>query len=118
MPYKPKHPCNRPGCPELTNGRYCEAHSDTERVKYDRYRRDPDTAKRYGTQWRHVRAAYIARHPLCEQCQQAGRLTPAQEVHHRYPLADGGTHEASNLQALCKRCHSAITIREARNAGG
>ena len=38
------------------------------------------------------------------------RLTPAEEVHHILPLADGGTHDDDNLMALCESCHSKITI--------
>jgi 5-methylcytosine-specific restriction protein A len=66
----------------------------------------------YGRAWRHIRAAYIAAHPLCEECQRAGRLTPAQEVHHILPLSQGGDHRPENLMALCKPCHSGITIAE------
>jgi DNA polymerase-1 len=36
--------------------------------------------------------------------------TPAQEVHHIKPLADGGTHDERNLMALCTPCHSGITL--------
>ncbi|MBR7136084.1 MAG: HNH endonuclease, partial [Clostridia bacterium] len=35
-------------------------------------------------------------------CRREGRITATQEVHHIIPLADGGTHEDSNLMALCK----------------
>lgn len=49
---------------------------------------------------------------MCEQCQQDGRLAPAQEVHHILPLRDGGTHVDENLMSLCTNCHSAITARE------
>jgi 5-methylcytosine-specific restriction protein A len=52
----------------------------------------------------------LARHPLCELCEQAGKLIPADEVHHILPVADGGTHAESNLQALCKPCHAAVTF--------
>ena len=112
MPNKPPHPCNHPGCRELVSGRYCDAHRKAERVRYDRYQRDPDTARRYGTQWRTARAAYIALHPLCEQCERDGRLVPAREVHHITPLDKGGTHDPGNLMALCKSCHSSITASE------
>ena len=27
MPRKPKRPCSYPGCPNLTDGRFCEEHS-------------------------------------------------------------------------------------------
>jgi len=110
MPYKPKRPCSYPGCSRLTDGRYCEEHRQIAGRQYNKYQRDPDTNQRYGRAWRRIRARYIQAHPLCEQCQSEGRLTPTQEVHHILPLADGGTHDAGNLMALCKSCHSSITI--------
>ena len=51
-----------------------------------------------------------AEYPLCEQCKSEGRLTAAEEVHHILPLANGGTNDEGNLMALCKSCHSSITI--------
>ena len=110
MPYRPKRPCSYPGCSRLTDGRYCEEHRQIAGRQYNKYQRDPDTNQRYGRAWRRIRARYIQAHPLCEQCQSEGRLTPAEEVHHILPLADGGTHDVRNLMALCKSCHSRITI--------
>ena len=55
---------------------------------------------------------YVAAHPLCEECKKQGKLTPTEEVHHILPLSKGGTHAESNLMALCKSCHSAITARD------
>ena len=47
MPIKPKRACNKPGCPNLTTGRYCEKHQAEEKKQraeanrcYDRYLRD------------------------------------------------------------------------------
>ena len=54
----------------------------------------------------------MRRHPLCEMCRREGRVTAAAEVHHIVPLSAGGTHDESNLMALCKPCHSRITARE------
>ena len=31
-----------------------------------------------------------------------------EEIHHKKPLSEGGTHDRSNLIALCKSCHSTI----------
>ena len=45
-------------------------------------------------------------------CRREGRVTAAAEVHHIVPLSAGGTHDESNLMALCKPCHSRITARE------
>ncbi len=33
---------------------------------------------------------------------------PTEEIHHMKPLSEGGTHDRSNLIALCKSCHSSI----------
>jgi 5-methylcytosine-specific restriction protein A len=112
MPRKAKRPCAHPGCPALTDGRFCEAHAKQDAGEDERYRRDPDTRKRYGRAWKRIRDRYIAAHPLCEQCERDGRLTPAQEVHHIKPLSEGGTHDAENLMALCSSCHSGITLGE------
>ena len=110
MPRKPKHPCSYLGCGKLTDGRYCNEHRQTTQHYYNRYERDPDTNKRYGRAWRRIWLQYIQSHPLCEQCEREGRLTPAEEVHHIVPLTDGGTNDAGNLMALCKSCHSKITV--------
>ena len=110
MPYKPKRPCSYPGCGRLTDGRYCDEHRQISERQYNRYGRDSDTNKRYGRAWRRIRRIYIQAHPLCEQCEQEGRITPAEEVHHILPLASGGTNDEGNLMALCKSCHSRITI--------
>ena len=112
MPLKPKRPCSYPGCPALTTNRYCLVHKKLTDQQYNHYQRDPATWKRYGRAWRRVRAVYIAKHPLCEECKKSGRLTPANEVHHVVALADGGTHDDANLMSVCKVCHSSITARE------
>jgi len=70
MPTKPKHPCAYPGCPELTDGRYCAAHKKLTDRQYDRYGRDPAGKKRYGRTWRKVRERFLKAHPLCEMCLQ------------------------------------------------
>lgn len=112
MPYRPKRPCSYPGCPNLTDGRFCGEHARREARRYERFQRDPATRKRYGGVWRKIRAAYLTAHPLCERCRKQGRITPAEEVHHIEPLSRGGTNDPGNLMALCTSCHSEITARE------
>ena len=53
-----------------------------------------------------VSVSAVPAHPLREDCLEAGRTTLAAEVHHVLPLGHGGSHDASNLRALCKPCHS------------
>lgn len=41
MPSKPASPCSHPGCPELSNDRYCPCHAKAEDERYRRFQRDP-----------------------------------------------------------------------------
>ena len=36
MPRKPKRPCSYPGCPNLTDGRFCEEHESLEQRRYEK----------------------------------------------------------------------------------
>lgn len=108
MPRKPKKPCAYPGCPNLCEGRYCPEHQTKVNSQYEKYGRDPQTKKRYGRAWQLIRDRYVAEHPFCELCFARGVLTATEHVHHVKPLSEGGTHEVSNLIALCKPCHSRI----------
>lgn len=108
MPRKPKHPCNYPGCPKLTEGRYCEEHQKIENKNYEKYHRDPNTKRRYGRAWKRIRDSYVKAHPFCEICYEKGILVSTEQVHHKIPLSEGGNHDRSNLISLCKSCHSRI----------
>ena len=117
MPRKPKRPCSFPNCSELVDGRFCKEHERQENKRYEKYQRDPETAKRYGRAWRKIRNKFIREHPLCQQCLKDSRLKTAEEVHHILPLRRGGTHDASNLMALCKSCHSRISVLDGDRFG-
>ena len=108
MPRKPKKPCSFPGCPKLTEGQFCEEHEKQENRRYEKYDRDPAVRRRYGRAWKRIRDRYAAKHPFCEECQKKGVLRPVEEVHHKLPLAEGGTHDESNLVSLCQPCHARI----------
>lgn len=108
MPRKPKRPCSHPGCPRLTEGRFCEEHQRKENQRYEKYDRDPAVRRRYGRVWKRIRDSYVKDHPFCEKCFENGVLVEVEEVHHIKPLAEGGTHEKSNLISLCKSCHARI----------
>ena len=46
-------------------------------------------------------------------CERGILLSPCdaaekEDIHHKKPLSEGGTHDRSNLIALCKPCHSQI----------
>ena len=112
MPNKPKRPCRQKSCPRLTDREsgYCEEHEKKAASVYNRFIRRPEAKKRYGYQWQKLRKKFLSINPLCEICKSKGRYTTATEVHHIKPLSEGGTNEVSNLMALCKPCHSAITM--------
>lgn len=58
--------------------------------------------------WKRIRDKYASKHPFCEKCYERGVLVSVEEIHHKKPLSKGGTHDWSNLIALCKSCHSQI----------
>lgn len=110
MPHKPKKPCAFPGCPNLTDETYCEKHKSQAANSYNKYQRSPDHNKKYGREWKRIRARYVKAHPLCERCLAEGRLTPVEEVHHILPVNRGGSNAESNLMILCRSCHNKIHI--------
>ncbi len=62
--------------------------------------------KFYGTaRWRRIRAAKLARDPVCEEC----RRELANEVDH--VDGDNRNNAATNLRSLCRPCHSRKTRR-------
>lgn len=63
-------------------------------------------ARGYGHQWTKTRAAILKRDQhLCQMCLSKGRITPATEVHHIKPRAQGGTDDHDNLTSACAPCH-------------
>ena len=108
VPSKPKKPCAYPGCPALVPGRYCEEHARKVNSDYEKFSRDKQTKRRYGRAWKRIRDKYASEHPFCELCFERGLAVPVEEIHHKKPLSEGGTHDRSNLIALCKSCHSQI----------
>lgn len=104
MPRKPKRPCRYPGCPNLSDGVYCEEHRKL-------YARENAAARGYDSKWRAARAQYLKRHPLCVKCLEQGILTPATVVDHIIPHR-GNVRlfwDMGNWQALCKQCHDRKT---------
>ena len=108
MPYKPKTPCCYPGCPELTNGRYCEKHKTMAVQEYNRYGRDENSKRFYNSPaWRRLSRLQLKREPLCEECLKAERVTAAEIADHIKPIREGGARlDTENLQSLCRACHN------------
>ena len=74
VPRSPKKPCAYPGCPRLTDRRFCPEHEKLDRDRYNKYERSPDVNRKYGRAWKRIRDRYAAAHPLCEQCLKEGLM--------------------------------------------
>lgn len=105
-------PCKTCGRATTNANQYCDAHQadfKPPQKRYDEYRGSP-SKRGYDATWRKFRNWFLALHPLCEICKESKKITPAEEVHHVIPLAEGGERlNPDNCQALCKVCHSKIT---------
>lgn len=106
MPSRPKRGCSVARCPNLTDGRFCDEHQKLQNKNYERYGRNPETKKRYKGDWPRIRERYRLAHPYCAVCFSKGIMVETEEVHHKVPLSEGGTHEDTNLVALCSSCHA------------
>ncbi|TQE92725.1 MAG: HNH endonuclease [Spiribacter salinus] len=116
MPRRPPRPCSYPGCPRYATKRArCDQHqpvgwvADTQRgTRHERG---------YGTRWDKLRQRVLQRDDyLCQVCLSKGRVTPANEVDHITPKAQGGTDAEGNLQAICRSCHRDKTAKESTHA--
>ena len=73
----------------------------------------------YGHKWVKLRARILERDSqLCQPCLVRKKPTPATQVDHITPKAQGGTDDADNLQAICDECHESKTRQEAADAQG
>jgi 5-methylcytosine-specific restriction endonuclease McrA len=69
----------------------------------------------YDRRWRKLRARKLAEDPLCEHCLVKDMVTAASEVDHiirHQGQSDPLFWLWSNLQSLCKPCHSRKTMVE------
>lgn len=110
MPYKPKRPCRFPGCSNLSDKVYCEAHR-----KWDS--RETAAERGYDARWRRERELFLRKNPLCVKCKAAGKIVPARVVDHIIPHRGDPTlrWDQRNWQPLCKDCHGIKTGNEDSN---
>lgn len=94
-------------CPNMAEpgSPYCKDHQPARAPK--------ETDPFYlSVQWRRFRQWYLGRHPLCEQCEKEGRITPAAMVDHIVEIKDGGALTSeSNAMSLCWKCHGIKTAQ-------
>ncbi|MCO3773892.1 HNH endonuclease signature motif containing protein [Pseudomonas aeruginosa] len=84
-------------------------------VNPDSWRSGKNSTQRgYGYRWQQARARFLAKHPLCRLCSDAGKVVEATEVDHIIPHRGDMElfWQESNWMALCKVCHSKKTATE------
>ncbi len=59
-----------------------------------------------------LRKARLAQEPLCRDCLEHDRVTPATVPDHIIPLAKGGTDTDDNIRCLCDDCHTVRTAEQ------
>jgi 5-methylcytosine-specific restriction protein A len=89
-------------------------------------RRTSATERGYGYPWQKLRAKILKRDCyLCQACDRAGRVRIANIVDHIVGKEDwkhehdgdlDGCDDPSNLEAICKPCHTVKTAAEAARA--
>lgn len=78
------------------------------------YKRDNKSTDFYNSAaWKRLRDTLLSQSPLCYECLQHNRVTPAEDAHHLIPFESGKTEEEkwdlflkeSNIRMLCQKCH-------------
>jgi 5-methylcytosine-specific restriction enzyme A len=87
-------------------------------IDKSRGHREPEPWRRwyFTPQWRALRAAQLAREPLCRMCHDMGRQSPATVADHRRPHRGDRAlfFDPANLDSLCRLHHDATKRRHER----
>lgn len=91
-------------------------------IKQVPYRHENNVSSIYynDIRWKRLRNWFITTHPICEECNKQGIVTPATDVHHIIPFLTGKTEQErwqlflddNNLMSLCSKCHHNIHKRK------
>lgn len=79
-------------------------------------RRSPEAEayrKLYKTaRWQRIRAAQLAKHPVCARCRAKGHITAATVCHHTDPESKKTDFFRGPFASLCATCHDGPTQSE------
>lgn len=110
---KPFKPCQAPGCPNVTQGRYCKEHKAREQHRSRKQHRRPTSLPwraLYRTpRWRREREAYLQEHPVCVICGTKANTVDHITPHRGDPMLFWAHW---NWQPMCPRCHGRKTASE------
>jgi 5-methylcytosine-specific restriction endonuclease McrA len=95
--------CTFPGCSTLGTTSRCDRHPYPDRT-------GPVNPKYQSARWARIRAQKLRNSPVCEQCHEEGRITPAKAVDHKDGDPDNDAPE--NLRSMCIACHSRKTAAQ------
>jgi len=105
MAMAPPRLCSHPKCGRICKKPEAEAWRTLERPLVTRIR---------GRELQRRRARLFASQPWCVVCLKEGRHTKPTIRDHIVPLAEGGTEDESNEQALCLDCSDLKTVTESQ----
>ena len=104
MPLAPPRPCPHKGCGRL----HCTEHSGTKPWN------QPEAPRVRGRELQRRRTRLFQRSPLCVLCLAKGITRAATIRDHVVPLAEGGSDDETNEQAICLECHAFKTQQESQ----
>ncbi len=111
-----KRVCAKPGCPNGTEGRYCQKHKPKGET-YTRYSKEARVL--YDARWWRYRRVFLKKNPLCAEHAKNGMVVAANVVDHIIPHRGSFDlfWQATNHQALCTTCHNEKSGREVVHRG-
>lgn len=108
MPIRPVKRCRVYGCPNPGTSRTgrCDMHEQMHRGVI----RPSARERGYDAEWERLARVFMARHPMCQRCEKAGRKRAATIPHHIVPVSVAPELRLveTNLEALCAPCHGLV----------
>ncbi len=113
MPTAARKACSHPGCPNKSDTGRCPDHR-RQLNRQNEQRRGNAHQRGYTSRWQKARIGFLAKHPLCAECERNGTTTAATIVDHIIPHKRDWKlfWTRANWQGLCKPCHDKKTARQ------